>query len=135
MKARRTPGQAGRSSHQQGFTLLEVMVALAILAVVAVAASQASRSYLQSVANLKTRTLAQFVANNALTDLRTQQTWLNAPTSSQVDEQGRRWQVTVTPMPMGDTLERVQIAVAPLDDGSSTPRNVVTLEAVLVRMQ
>lgn len=122
-----------RLSKPNGFTLVEVVVALAILAVVAVAASQASRSYLQSVANLKTRTLAQFVANNALTDLRSQQAWLTAPTSAQVEEQGRRWQVTITPTPMGETLERVQIAVAPLDDGASTAHSTVTLDATLLR--
>lgn len=132
MKAQRTR-QARQATHQQGFTLLEVMVALAILAVVAVAASQASRSYVQSVANLKTRTLAQFVANNALTDLRTQQTWLSAPTSNQVEAQGRRWQVTITPTSVGDTLERVQIAVAPLDDGVTGARSLVTLDAALVQ--
>ncbi|MBR5495439.1 MAG: prepilin-type N-terminal cleavage/methylation domain-containing protein, partial [Psychrobacter sp.] len=36
------------SKHESGFTLIEVMVALAILAVVAVAASRASSAYLSS---------------------------------------------------------------------------------------
>ena len=59
---------------ERGFTLIEVMVALAILAVVAVAASRASSAYLSSVDILKTRTLAHFVAQNAAADLRIQQT-------------------------------------------------------------
>ena len=61
--------------HQQGFTLLEVMVALAILAVVAISASQASRSYVQSVDNMKTRTFGYYVAQNTLAELRLQKTW------------------------------------------------------------
>ena len=54
-----------KSKHESGFTLIEVMVALAILAVVAVAASRASSAYLSSVDILRTRTLAHFVAQNA----------------------------------------------------------------------
>ena len=66
------------SKYESGFTLIEVMVALAILAVVAVAASRASSAYLSSVDVLRTRTLAHFVAQNAAADLRIQETWLTA---------------------------------------------------------
>ncbi len=74
---------------ERGFTLIEVMVALAILAVVAVAASRASSAYLSSVDVLKTRTLAHFVAQNAAADLRIQQTWLTANSTQTINAQGR----------------------------------------------
>lgn len=122
----------------QGFTLLEVMVALAILAVVAVAASQASRSYIQSVGNMKTRTQAYFVAQNALADLRIQGVWLTGEQSKQVDENDKQWQVTITPTAVDtgglkfDTLQKLSVAVAPINDGVAL-HPLVNLDAVLAK--
>jgi len=102
---------------ESGFTLIEVMVALAILAVVAVAASRASSAYLSSVDILRTRTLAHFVAQNAAADLRIQETWLTANRTQTVNAQGRDWQIAMT---VGDAitpaLKEVNIAVAPIID-------------------
>ena len=106
------------SGRQSGFTLIEVMVALAILAVVAVAASRASSAYLSSVDILRTRTLAHFVAQNAAADLRIQETWLTQNRTQTIQSQGRDWQIIMT---LSDTitpaLKQVNIAVAPIVDG------------------
>ena len=113
------------SRHEQGFTLIEVMVALAILAVVAVAASRASSAYLSSVDVLRTRTLAQFVAQNAAADLRIQDTWLTANKTQTINAQGRDWQVTMTATDsITPALKQVNIAVAPIIDGQT--RSAVT---------
>lgn len=113
------------SNREGGFTLIEVMVALAILAVVAVAASRASSAYLNSVDTLRTRTLAHFVAQNAAAELRMQQTFLTTNRTQSVNAQGRNWQLTMsTEQSLTPALRQVNIAVAPIIDGQ--PRAVVT---------
>ena len=110
---------------ESGFTLIEVMVALAILAVVAVAASRASSAYLSSVDVLKTRTLAHFVAQNADADLYIQDTWLTENRTQTVSAQGRDWQVIMTTADtLTPVLKNVNITVAPIIDGQV--RAVVT---------
>lgn len=106
------------SKREGGFTLIEVMVALAILAVVAVAASRASSAYLNSVEVLRTRTLAHFVAQNAAADLRIQESWLTANSTQTMDAQGRAWQVAMTVnSTLTPALKEVNISVAPIIDG------------------
>lgn len=118
-------------SRESGFTLVEVMVALAILAVVAVAASRASSAYLRSIEILKTKTLSQFVAQNTAAELQINGVWLEAPQLKTVDEQGRSWQVSIVPKAAaGQALRPATISVAPIVDGK--PKAAVTDLTVLL---
>lgn len=131
MKAKPTKYKPLKSKRESGFTLIEVMVALAILAVVAVAASRASSAYLRSVDILRTRTLAHFVAQNAAADLRIQDTWLTSNSTQTINAQGREWQVTMTVSDaITPALKEVNIAVAPIIEGQ--PRTSVTDISVML---
>lgn len=121
---------------QLGFTLLEVMVALMILSVVAISASQASRSYINSVGNMKLRTLANYVAQNSISELHIHKTWLDSPTTKQLEAQGQTWQVVITPTddPNIKTLKHIQVSVALVQDGQ-VKNSIITLESVLSKSE
>lgn len=57
------------SSRQDGFTLMEALVAMAVLAVASVALLQATQSHLDRVADLQSRAAALWVAENRLVEL------------------------------------------------------------------
>lgn len=124
-----------RLFHEQiGFTLLEVMVALTILSVVAISASQASRSYLHSVVNMKTRTLANYVAENTISELQMQKAWLESQSTKQVQAQGRKWQVVVEPNQDTKikTLQHIRVRVSPIEEGQ-VKNTIVTVDSVLMK--
>ena len=75
----------------KGFTLLEVMVALAIFAVAAVALTKVAM-HTQSTSNAILRTKAQFVAMNEVAMMEINQEWLQG-TQSKVTSQGETWQI------------------------------------------
>ncbi|WP_417594649.1 type II secretion system minor pseudopilin GspI [Oceanospirillum sp.] len=59
-----------RSLSQQGFTLLEVMIALAILAVASAGLLTASSGYVRQSSQLEQRVIANWVAQNKINELR-----------------------------------------------------------------
>ncbi len=121
-------------NRQSGFTLIEVMVALAIFAVAAVALMRAGMSYVNAVEGLETRTLAHFVAMNEAANMTLTQAWLDGSAEHNVEEQGRHWQISTKATPIAQTanVRRVEITIAPIIPETDKPGDAVTTLVVFL---
>ncbi len=93
-----------------GFSLIEAMVALAVLAIATVGLMGAVQQHIDSTRAVESRTIAMWVAENRLAELE-----IGAPQASEgeVEMLGRRWQVAVDRRGTDDPLlDRVTVAVA-----------------------
>ncbi|MBW7861117.1 MAG: type II secretion system minor pseudopilin GspI [Rhodocyclaceae bacterium] len=96
-----------------GFTLLECLVALAILAVALTAGIRAIGATTVSAAQVREHTLASWVAQNRLAELRATEAW-PAPGRNEghAEQAGRRylWRETIAPTP-NPLFRRVDVQV------------------------
>ncbi len=100
----------------KGFTLLEVMVALAIFATAAVALTKLGMQYTQSTANAVLRTKAQFVAMNEAAMMQINREWMQGTSSKQVTSQGETWQVDKTAQAtISPNVKRIEIQISRFD--------------------
>lgn len=96
-----------------GFTLIEVLVALAVLALALAAAIRAGGAYVGNQAYLQERTLAHWVARNVLTEIELEEQW---PGIGQRSDSARladldwEWQATISETPDPD-LRRIELSV------------------------
>lgn len=98
---------------QRGFTLVEVLVALAILAVALAAASRASLMMADSSVELRERMLASWTAQNRLAELRARRAWPDLGTrEGEVEQAGQKltWRETVSATPNA-AFRRIEISV------------------------
>lgn len=105
---RRAPGHCAR-----GFTLIEVLVALAILAVALAAAVRAVSIAADGTLELKERLLATWVAQDRLASYATQPTWPDVGTrqgSAKEANMDFAWRETVSGTP-NPRLRRVEVQV------------------------
>ena len=106
---------------QRGFTLLEVMVALAIFAVAAIALTQAGMSYTHAVSTLNDRMAAHYVLMNEAASLRINRAWPEGTGERVVEQAGQRWQLRYqtfpTPVP---AVRRVELSVSAATAGGSS---------------
>ena len=113
----------------QGFSLLEVLVALLILAIALGALSQSYQVAINNTAHLRDKTLAQWVALNALSRLRLSQ---QSPSLGQLQGEaimGRQtwyWQAQVSATDF--KIRRIQLSVYP---GKAKQNALVVMDGFL----
>lgn len=104
---------AGRRDRQSAFTLLELMVALAILAIALSAVMRAVGAATGNMDELRARTLAGWVADNRIAEHRALKHWLPVGRNEGRAEQGGmsfRWVEEVQGTPNGQ-FRRLEVKV------------------------
>ncbi|MFN3587075.1 MAG: type II secretion system minor pseudopilin GspI [Moraxellaceae bacterium] len=115
-------------AHLRGFTLLEVLVALAIFAIAAVALLSAQNGQLVTTARLADKRIAHWAALNHLAELQLQRAFPEIGQGQRpVSLAGRDWVITtkVSPTPSRD-VRRLDISVAPKAEGFLESQSAVT---------
>lgn len=102
-----------RRSARQGFTLIEMLVALSVFSLAAMALLNLSGENTRSAARVETRTLGGIVAENLAVEAATLPSIGEGTTSGEVGLAGRRWRWTraVTTTDVGGML-RIDIRVS-----------------------
>ncbi|MCO8042542.1 type II secretion system minor pseudopilin GspI [Acinetobacter bohemicus] len=102
-----------RFQSASGFTLLEVMVALAIFATAAMTLTKVAMQYTQSTAHAVLRTKAQFVALNEAAQMEINQEWLSGTSSRQLTQQNETWQIDKRSEPtISPNVQRIELQVS-----------------------
>jgi general secretion pathway protein I len=109
----------------QGFTLLEVLVAMTVLALALLAISKAAAGFIDNQAYLRDRTFAQWVARNQLLKVQLSDEWPSV--GEQKDEvefpaERREWRWVMNVIQTSEKdLRRLDIEVFPVDaeDGAA----------------
>lgn len=114
---------------QAGFTLIEVLVALLVFALIATAAAQVGSQYIGSFERIRDKTLASWIAENRLNELRLAD---SAPGVSEnnkdIDYGQYRWQVTTKVTATDEpAIRRIDVTVAKYPGERSDPQPVHTL--------
>ena len=112
---------------EAGFTLVEVLVALAIFSLAALALLKLQGASLMGAARLDERTVAAIVAKNVAVEALTDDPAPSFGTQSgQLVNAGRRWRWTRAVSRLPDTrLARIDVRVGPVEGGTAASLTLV----------
>jgi general secretion pathway protein I len=117
-----------RSRRQRGFTLLEVLIALAVLAIAMGAVIKSTGDYTGNHAWLRDRTLATWVARNVLVQFQVENAWPEVGERKGTQEMGRRewrWLARISQTDEAQ-LRRLDVEVFLLDAEDEEPVSVLS---------
>ncbi|WP_303289665.1 type II secretion system minor pseudopilin GspI [Marinobacter sp. SS5-14b] len=117
----------------RGFTLLEVLIALLVFGLIATAAAEVGSQYISSFERVRDKTLAGWIAENRINELRLQESLPGTSENSEDTEFGTyRWQVTTVVQGTAEpSMRRIEVTVAKYPDDQENPFPVHTLSAFL----
>lgn len=118
-----TAGHPVINRHQRGFTLIEVLIALAVLAIALVAFVSAGAQNADYATYIRDRSVAQWVARNQLAEYQLQSDWPSVGRSDgDTDMGGSQWhweaEVQNSPDPQ---VRRIDMRVYPVDPATDAP--------------
>jgi len=118
-----------KGSRVSGFTLLEVLVALAVLALSMGAAIKAASDYTNNQSYLRDRTIAMWVARNVLVRFQVENEWPKVGEKKGTEEMGKReWRwLGVISQTEEEELRRLDVKVFALDsEDDDSPVSVLS---------
>lgn len=110
-----------RNHRHRGFTLIEVMVALAVAAISLAAVTAAVSQMIDAANSMRQRTYASWIAQNKIAEMRLANVLPEvAETDGEVSYAGREWRWTATVSETGvENLFRVDVDVGLAESGAS----------------
>lgn len=102
------------SAQEEGFTLIEALVALLVLAIAATGLVRAAEAHVDSIRNVERRAAAQLVAQNRLSEVA-----IGDPGSNgkPVEMLGQQWSVATAERATADPdLRKITVSVTGIDD-------------------
>jgi len=129
MKNNSLKSYARMNQKPQGFTLLEVLVALAIFAISALVIMEQSTRSVHQLTRLEEKTLALWVAENSLAEVRLDQPWPNTGNNEfVVNSANREWRVEqLIENTSNENLRKIVVNVFREEHKNSSTNAVVTL--------
>jgi len=129
----KTPRQLPlKRPEQKGFTLIEVMVALAIIAIALASLIKASGSHTNSAGYLKTKTIAHYVAMNEITEMQINKAWPNiGELKKSTDMAGVEWFWTRSVEKLNDDNDFIRSLKFTVYLDEDRQRNLAQVEAYI----